>query len=375
MLPALLLAACSHSDEPSPKTEPSTPRTVLVYMVAENNLSYNSTKDIVEMTEAAKAGHFGDSRLMIYQDYTSGDPTLYEMTADGVLHEIKVYDNTTLSVDTRRLRQVIADSRKQAPAKRYGIIFWGHGTGYVEDGIKPQSYGGEKVDGITYWMNNADMASALAGQGFDWIYFDCCFMASVETAYELRRSTDYIVGSATELPGDGMPYDKTLRYLMPYDSDLTGAARSTFDHYDAKTLSSRTCTMSVIRTAGLDRLAQTMRRVFTTTRGLPEGYVPQAFQTDDDRRRYSWEYYDLLHYAEALAADDTALAAELKAAFDNVVIAAHATPKLWNTVSLANHHGLGTLIIESPDSPLLDKFNYRSLAWWTDVVAPRFNRP
>lgn len=379
---ALALAAGMSScgdknDDPTPvKPDPGiteAPRTVLVYMVAENNLSYNSTKDINEMTQAALAGDLGDSRLIVYQDHKNNPPTLSEIKSDGSRDTIKIYDDATLSVDPKRLAEVITDSRSAAPARRYGIIFWGHGTGYVENEITPLSYGGETAGKASYWMKNTTLASALDGRGFDWIYFDCCFMSSIESVYELRHAADYIVGSATELPADGMPYHKTLRYLMPYDSDLTGAANSTFSHYDNFYGASRTCTMSVIHTSALDNLAEAVRAVYTSTSGLPAGYEPQAFQTDNDRTKYGWEYYDLLHYAKALAGDNTAALTRLETAFSDAVISAYATPMLWNDVPLVNHNGLATLIVESTDSPLLDRFNYRELSWWRDVVAKRFD--
>ena len=45
---------------------------------------------------------------------------------------------------------------------------------------------------------------------FDFIMFDACFMMSVEVAYEVRNYTDYYIGSPTENPGPGAPYDKVV---------------------------------------------------------------------------------------------------------------------------------------------------------------------
>lgn len=386
----LIATACGDDNDTPDVPAPTTPRTVLVYMVAQNNLSTYSTKDINEMTTAATNGDLGDSRLLYYLDSKTADPKLYELTADGS-ELIATYDDNTLSVSRERLEQVIEDAKTYAPAAKYGIIFWGHGTGYNQDGIAdpvatpasdspaiaPLSYGCETVNGVSHWMNTTTMARALDGKGFDWIYFDCCFMAGVEVAYEMRHTIDYIIGSVTEIPGNGMPYHKTLKYLMPGRSDLNGAARATFDHYDAFSGSERTCTMSVIKTSELDALADVMRKVYTTTKGLPDGYTPQAYQTEYYRLHedYRWNYYDLGHYAEALASTSQVTPAQVNAAINRAVTISLATPKLWNDVELANHCGLSTLIIESPDDELIDIKNYRELSWWTDVVEPRFNQP
>lgn len=372
-----LTVACNDEPENPEPVDDTTERTVLVYMVAQNNLSGNGSNDLAEMLAAAQNGHLGKSRLLVYCDMPNADPTLSEITATG-RETLLQYDDETLSVSRERLETVIEDAKTFAPANKYGLIMWGHGTGYVQDGIdetdiKPLSYGGESVNGVNYWMNVTTMAGALEGKGFDWVYFDCCFMAGVEVAYELRNVTDYIIASATELPAEGMPYHKTLQYLMPGNSDLTAAANSTFEHFDAQQGMYRTCTMSVIKTEAIDELAGAMRTLYAATDGLPDGYQPQAYQTDSDHRRYNWSYYDLEHYAMALAGDNTANRDAVTAAIGQAVTAAYATPMLWSTVDLSNHSGLSTLIIESSDDPQLDKFNYRELAWWTDVVEPRFN--
>lgn len=369
----ITVSSCGGDEPDSGKAEPQTPRTVLVYMVAENNLSSYARRDVNEMIEAAKSGHFGDSRLLVYYDAPSSDPRLFEITSSGETQDFRTYSNDVLSVNTDRLKEVIEDSRSFAPAQRYGIIFWGHGSGYVQNGItqiSTKSYGGEQIGDTTYWMNITSMAAALEGKKFDWIYFDCCFMAGIETAYELRNVTPYIIASATELPAEGMPYQRTLRHLMPYNSDLKGAASETFKYFDTeKSGFDRTCTISLIKTAGLDHLASITRSIYVSAPDLPGSYIPQAFQTDYGHKRYGWSYYDFEHYVAALAEGN----ASFRAAMDDVVMVAFATPKLWDDVVLSNHNGLSTLIVEKADDSNLDKYNYRDLSWWKDVVAYRFN--
>ena len=379
---AVLATACGGEDEPVQPTPPddqSTPRTVLVYMVAQNNLSSYSTKDLAEINTAVAQGHLGNSRLLVYLDNNDGDPILFEIGENGERDILAQYDDETMSVSVARLSQVIDDTKRIAPARRYGLIMWGHGTGYLQDGIDDDntlstlSYGGESVNKVSYWMNTTSMARALRGKNLDWVYFDCCFMAGVEVAYELRDVADYIIGSATELPANGMPYDLTLRHLMPEQSDLVGAATETFNYYNSLTGSSRTCTMSVIDTSALEPLAQTLTTVYCNTDGLPADYKPQAYQTTSDHNRYGWSYYDLKHYALALAGDNADYQNLVTNSIERAVVYAAATPKLWNDVLLLNHCGLSTFIVESNDDPNLDTKGYRELSWWNDVVSKRFN--
>lgn len=387
----MIVVSCGEDDiskrEP---TDTRSPRAVLVYMVAQNNLSPYALSDREEMIVAARKGDLGDSRLIAYYDPKGANPELQELVIDGdgnaSFKTLAVYDDETLSVSAARMSQVIADFKALVPARKYGMILWGHGTGYVQDGldetyapeastmsISPLSYGCETVSGKSNWMNVTTMAQVLKDQHFDWLYFDCCFMAGVEVAYELRDVTNYIVASATETPGDGMPYDKTLKYLMPEGLQLEKAATATFDHYDKMSGIDRTCTMSVIRTAGMTNLAQVAKYIYAQAGQLPASYEPQSYQTPYAHQHYGWSYYDFGHYLKALASTCNIDNLNVDMALSQVVTVSYATPLLWNEVALTNHSGLSTLIIERVAANKLDTTGYRELQWWQDVVAPRFN--
>lgn len=380
LLAAITIAVTPLSCRSDKRDEPSieTPRTVLVYMVAQNNLSTYSYDDIFEMSQAARQGHIGKSRLLLYHDPMGAEPQLYEMMPDGTKKSLLQYNDDILSVTAERMNQVILDAKRLAPARRYGIIFWGHGTGYKQNGIEqpkgitPLSYGGETENRRDNWMNTTVMREVLRGKGFDWIYFDCCFMAGVEVAYELRDVTSTIIASVTEIPGAGMPYDATLQYLMPQNTDPAKAAAATFGLYNSKVGINRTCTMSVIKTDALRYLAAATQAILRNTPGLPPGAEIQEYMLAEDRDRYGWHYYDFAHYIRSLATDASQLA-NFNAALDKAVTFKVATPYLWGTLPLVNHSGLSTLIIESPNDPLIDTFNYRQLQWWRDVVSLRFN--
>ena len=67
----------------------------------------------------------------------------------------------------------------------------------------------------TDYMELSELADILSAcPHLDFLLFDACFMSSVETAYELRRYTDFYVGSPTENPGPGAPYDIIMPYMF-----------------------------------------------------------------------------------------------------------------------------------------------------------------
>lgn len=371
-----LLAVISCGDEPDPKPDPqpeTTPRTVLVYMVANNSLSGFDSYDLDEMMVAAEAGDLGDSRLIVYHHGRGAIPQLKEITAEGIV-VLKDYDTNDYSTSSRRMLQVISDMKSLAPADNYGLVLWSHGSGWLQDGIdenesnaplslpetvRPLSFG---QDG-SRWMNVTTLASTLEGAGFDYVYFDCCYMGGIEVMYQMRRVAPLIVASATELPARGMPYDLNLRFLMPANADVVAAATTTFGSYNSLSGDARTCTMSVINTAALDKLAGLTARIYSAKESLPEDFVPQQFML---RNCY---LFDFEQYVEAKCSD-AELLAQWKSALAEAVVYENHTPRLWNTMEIKRHCGLSTNILYRPEDAGYK--NYNQLDWWTDVASSLF---
>lgn len=333
-------------------------------MVASNNLGSNGydAADLREMQQGMQCRPAG--RLLVYHAASTGTPVLKEVTASGI-DTLLTYDNLLLSVDSRRMSQVFDDVRRLAPALSYGLVLWSHGSGWLQDGISddgPTAASWGYDHGRT--MNITTLARTLAGRQLDFVYFDCCFMNGIEVAYQLRHVTPTIVGSVAELPVEGMPYDQNVPCLFAEPPALTQAAANTFKLYDSRRGDDRTCTMSVIRTDGLDRLAQLTRQIYNAAATwLPQGYDPQSFKLDG-----RWQHCDLEHYVRALAATqpDPTLFNQWQSALNDCVAYRAATPRLWDYLPIETHCGLSTYIISNPS--MLYYKNYQSLDWYTDVV-------
>lgn len=387
---AFLTCACGFEDEPDepdgpvvcPPDDGPTGRAVLVYMVANNSLGSAyleedvrgyDTADISEMLRAASEGALGGNRLILYHHAYRTDPVLTEVTPDGLV-ELKTYDTSDNSVTAKRMREVITDFKAIAPAERCGIVLWSHASGWEQNGIVEENaspvlkaYG---LDGGKQ-MNVTTLADVLDGEGFDYVYFDCCHMAGVEVAYQLRNVTGKIVGSVTELPAAGMPYDITLPYLMADEADVEGAAASTFGYYDRQTSYRRTCTMSVIDTSKLGRVAETVGALYAMHPALPSSYRPQKFIYSN------CVYYDLEHYLRALCdghEEMDGILADAVAAIDDALTYRGSTPWLWqglrNEVEIVSHCGLSTYILSSETDS--QRYNYCDLQWYEDVASRLF---
>ena len=99
-------------------------------------------------------------------------------------------------------------------------MFWSHGSGWIpsQSSLDDQRYARRRSFGIDNGQNTdsnegnqmsiSAMYKALKSMGviFDFIFFDACFMQTIEVDYELRNLTKYIIGSPAEIPGTGANY-------------------------------------------------------------------------------------------------------------------------------------------------------------------------
>lgn len=379
LIPVLLgviLLGCSgeSGDSPGPPAPVSQQRNVLVYMVANNNLGSSGydRADIAEMWKATDAIQNG--RLFVFHSASDGTQTLLEIK-DGQSFPVIDYDASVPAVSSARMEQVIKDVNKTAPNSSMGLVLWSHASGWIQDGMENapmRSFGSEG----SKKMNITTLQEVLERfNKFDFIYFDCCYMATVETLYQLRNCTDVFVGSATELPSEGMDYSLNLPcFFAQPDADMEAAAANTFQVYDQRTGSMRTCTMSVILSSDLERLAAATATIYSKSgTGIPAGYSPQRFQ---NVREENCLYFDFYDYVQALTVDSEGNVrypgavddfTRFQNAFSAVVSKSYQTPLLWSAVPLDRHHGLSTYILRS-DGDAATK-NYSSLGWYTDVAS------
>ncbi len=371
----LSLSSCK-SDK---KDEPQLPthRTVLVYMVANNSLGQSSYdySDLQEMQQAATDYGFDGGRLIVYHAPASGTPALKEITQSGIV-ELKRYDSDTYSVESSRMKQVIADTKAVAPALDYGLILWSHANAWLENTgtddeykylstdntiLSPLAFGDDR----NRYMKVTTLAETLENEQFSFIYFDCCLMASIEVCYELRHTTPYIIASGTEIPARGMPYHINVPYFFAEPPQLKEATNATFDYYNAYSGSGRTCTMSLIATKHMEHLADVSRQIFTSTDSIIDTNDMQSYDFSMN------SLYDFKQYIHALNPDSDLLK-EWDETLELTVLYKASTPKVFNRLEMTTYCGLGCYIVNTPDDSLYR--GYANQAWWKDVVSYKFNK-
>jgi hypothetical protein len=368
-----LLQACS-SDEPTPDPEPS--RTVIVYMAANNNLGSQryDRLDLDEMRSAASQIP-DNSHLVVYHAARHKDPALIEITKDGDV-TLKTYDggySDGLTLTPSRMKEVFSDVESLAKADSYALVLWSHGTGWVETSDSrsasplaeapaatpmPLSFGD---DGGTE-MKITSLAQALEGRRFDFIYFDCCLMGSIEVAYELKDAAPVIVASPTELQVYGMPYQMNVPEFFATEPDMVKAATNTFTYYaNGVNGMSPYCTMSVVETAHLKELADATVAIMRTGALAGPEYTPVRFYGF-----YRNSFVDMAHYISSLPDVDPALVSAWKAAYDKAVVYKAATPT-YGKYDLTGFGGLSCAMLSAPSDA--SYMGYDNHAWYRDVVS------
>lgn len=385
-----LLNSCGEANEPAPPAPPSPSeevhRTVLVYMLADNNLGWANSfdaYDLDEMVRGAKNGGLNGGRLLVYYNrpYTNdgNPPQLIEITAQGQ-KILKTYtdDPDLYSVEIGRMRQVLADMKELAPAEDYGMIFWGHATAWMthpedmDQSKASRSYGTDRDK----WMSLSSLGKALEGEKFSFLYFDCCLMGTVEIAYELRALTPVIVGSPTEVEGEGMPYHLNIpAFFADGTPDLVGAATNTFTYLKEKGMRSQ---MVVVDTSALEGLAEASRGIFATLTSYPAELtqvqaLSQSFNPFDPVFHSTRPVYDMEDYMKKISQNTPALLAAWQDAFDRCILYKAHTDRDFTGIAVRTYGGLGSFIIKRPEETAYR--GYDKTLWWKDVVstAPVFN--
>lgn len=322
-----MLYACS--DHKSHTPDIAEQRTVLVYMAADNNLGYNgfAASDLKEMMEASRSLSQAD-HLLAFVDGYSREPSYILEIASGDTTRVYTFSENVRSSDAAVLRQVIDWVQVYRPAGSFGLVLWGHATGWEPQNAsskaaRRRAYGIDQNHSFTStWMDIDEMAAAFNGlQQMDFIFADCCAFQCVETAYELRSATRYIIASAAEIPDVGAPYNTVVPHLFLRDNETL--CRRVIDAYYVQVRQGYQEPLSAVRTADLQPLAEATRQALATC-AFDGPYPP----TDSIISYYDRSMFDMKDFMiHSLSAD---VYAQWLTAFNAAVIYSTWVP-VWMT--------------------------------------------
>jgi Clostripain family len=195
---------------------------IMVYMVGDNNLAGAGWRDLNEMEVV---GSTAKVRVFVQYEF-SNDPSPAGSRVPAAFRvntywgEAKrdedPWFSSTLPASTSLgdlnmsspgvLGDFIRRSAEAAPAKRYGLVLWNHGTGWM---------GGFNDDGDKGAMSLPELVTGVrrGGVPLDVLDFDACGMGMFEIAMAFRGLADFLVASENVEPADGNDYERVLGAL------------------------------------------------------------------------------------------------------------------------------------------------------------------
>ena len=357
----ILLVSCSKNEQSDSQSQ----RTVIVYMVANNNLYQNAIADINEMEKGC--GNY-NGHLIVYLCPQNENPYLLEIQSDNsneiVSKVVKRYPQQN-SCSVSVMQSVYNDIMELYPAKSYGTILWSHATGWLPSNtpsiftLRKESMVSSDVPSLKSFgddngkkMEIEELAEALP-KNLDFIIFDACLMANVESAYELRNNTAYILGSSTEVLSTGYPYNEIMPYLFSTEANLEKIAEKYFNYYDEKEGLYRSATASLIKTSELEGLAAACKQIV-------DNNEIQTFNLGDIQKLDTWHnpvFFGFMSFMKSAYANTNLDA--LSNQVNKVVIYERHTPKFFNEIELKIHSGISAYIPNIYSGSLNDAY-YRT---------------
>lgn len=328
-------------------------RTIIVYMIADNNLSEDALQNINQMENGySETG----ANLIVFVDPANASPYLLKIEKGGS-RKIKTYSEFN-SVDKNEMRKILNEIIIMYPSKEFGLILWSHGSNWMPanaalKSAREKSFG-EKSGNR---MNIPDLAAALPIK-FNFILFDACLMGSIEVAFELREKTDYIIASSTEILADGFPYTEIIPEIIQPTINLKLVAQKYFEHYNIQEGEYRSATITLIDTKQLYDLSLEMNNLFVENDLNINSFDRKTVQRLDT---YDEQYvFDLLDFVNiAFPITDKQ---HFKDCLEKVVLYKSSTPMFISLFEIKAYCGLSCYLPVSEWSNL--NSYYKGLEWY-----------
>ncbi len=293
--------------------------TIMVYMCGTDleSRSGMATNDLNEMLKATITN--SNLNLIVFtggcsawrNNVVSSSVNQIYKIANGKMTQLESNAGTAAMTDPTNLTSFINYCTTNYPANRNMLIFWDHGggslSGYGYDEKNPRS-GSMTLAGINSALKNA-------GIKFDFIGFDACLMATVETDIMLADYADYCIASEETEPGVGWYYTNWLTALNA-DTGLSTLeiGKNIIDDFVdvcATTCQGQKTTLSLVDLAELEMTVPDSFKSFATS--TTELIKNNEYQTVSNARSNVREFaqsskidqIDLVQFAQSIGTDES----------------------------------------------------------------------
>jgi len=181
---------------------------ILVYLAGTDleTESGAASLDLIEMAQAST----GPEPLFVVQTGGTREWALPDLIPNDRLARFEVRGKDLVPLAEAELasmgaagtlRDFVTWGMETYPAARHGLIVWDHGSGSINGVVFDELFDNDS-------LSLMEIAEALAGfeNAFEFIGFDACLMATLETAQTLAPFARYMVASEELEPGSGWDY-------------------------------------------------------------------------------------------------------------------------------------------------------------------------
>ncbi|MFA6434760.1 MAG: clostripain-related cysteine peptidase [Elusimicrobiales bacterium] len=304
--PEKIEASADHNSNPAVKEW-----TVMVYMNGKNDLERYALRNLNEMelvgsnqsvNMVAEIGRMNGQKDDSHNDGDWTGSRRYYITQDSdrnrVASEVAQFIPNADMGDWRHLVDFAKWARKNYPARRYALIIWNHGTGWVTDKRLKTGKGISYDDETKNHISTPELGAAMRTIGkVDILAYDACLMQMAELIYEVNGYADYVVGSEEIIWGSGLHYSVILKaFAKSYTSEevVCAMGRVYYDFYSAKDREKTTkATLSAVRMSALDEFVSAFNAwteaLLASSKGLQikrKIYSARAYTTNDNKDLY-----------------------------------------------------------------------------------------
>ena len=237
-----------------------------------------------------------NSRVLVFLSDKYNHSTLYDLQYNATTKSVdrvplKEYEGASYA-SAEGIADILNEVKTKASALNYALIVGAHGCGwtYASDWSKYPDYARPSVtrprdnnfSGIQFGPDpnapltrffgsvslaeNAMEISTLAegiresGLKMQYILFDACYMSNIETAYELKDVTNYMIASGSEIMAAGLPYRSMWSYLNSSTPNYSGIVSTSVNFYKNNS-SAPFCNLAAIACRQVEKLASVMKDI------------------------------------------------------------------------------------------------------------------
>lgn len=199
--------------------------TFMIYMGAQNNLGTDgfAVDDLKEIKSAGINQSNKNINILVYLDIdgTNNGLFLYDGNeSEGItinsqvitgFKKLDYYGNGNTGTESE-LRGFLDYVSANFKSENYLLDMWSHGDGWRNYDLNTKSLISKSIiddEGSGDTMNMFEVESAIKNSGLGYIdvlYFDACLMGGIESLYQLKDITKYVVASPELTPGEGGEY-------------------------------------------------------------------------------------------------------------------------------------------------------------------------